>query len=71
MHKHHFWMIIGCILPIFLIFILPVFNISSQVTIFIILILVFVGHFLMLGNHHDGHSNNHNKKEKDHEHLKH
>ncbi|MCB0726595.1 MAG: hypothetical protein KDD00_03980 [Ignavibacteriae bacterium] len=67
MHKHHFWMIIGCILPIILIFLLPVFNISNQVTLFIIIILVFIGHFFMLG-HHGKHSNNHNGVEKDHEH---
>lgn len=71
MHKHHFWMIIGCILPILLIFLLPVFNINSKEIIFFILILMFVGHFFMMGNHHDGHSNKHNKEEKDHERDKH
>lgn len=71
MHKNHFWMVAMCVLPLLLIFLLPVFRISSPTAIFIVIIVMFLGHILMMGRH-SGHSHNENtnqnKKEEEHEH---
>tara|TARA_R110001599_G_C12275834_1_gene662338 strand:+ start:10255 stop:10434 length:180 start_codon:yes stop_codon:yes gene_type:complete len=44
-------MIIGCVLPLLLIFILPLFGVDSGVTLFIFIILMFGCHLLMMGGH--------------------
>jgi len=51
MRNHTLWMIIGCVVPMLLIFILPTFGVSNEVAflIFIILMFMFGCHFLMLG----------------------
>jgi len=73
-HKNHFWMMVMCIIPLVLIFLLPVFKISSPSAIFIIIVVMFLGHFLMMGSH-SGHSQNENvnidKKEDEHEQHQH
>lgn len=64
--RHHFWMIIGCILPLLLIFFLPVFGISGNLSILIFIVLMFGCHFLMMGrhgSHKEGDKTNQNKKE--------
>lgn len=70
MHKNHFWMVAMCVLPLLLIFLLPVFRISSPSAIFVIIIVMFLGHFLMMGRHaHHSVDNkeNQNKNEENHE----
>ena len=54
MKNHMLWMIIGCVVPMLLIFILPAFGVSSGVTLVIFIVLMFACHFLMLGHHHGG-----------------
>lgn len=81
MHKNHFWMVAMCILPLLLIFLLPVFKINNPLAIFIIFLVMFAGHFFMMGRHghggHDGHDENdtegenQNKKEENHAHHQH
>ena len=51
MTKHNIRMIIGCVLPLLLIFILPLFGVGSGVTLFIFIILMFGCHLLMMGGH--------------------
>ena len=47
-------MIIGCVVPMLLIFILPAFGVSGGVTLVIFIVSMFACHFLMLGHHHGG-----------------
>ena len=53
MKNHHIWMIIGCVLPLLLIFILPLFGATSGEPLFIFLILCFGLHLLMMSRHSD------------------
>ncbi|OSZ77133.1 hypothetical protein CAP36_12010 [Chitinophagaceae bacterium IBVUCB2] len=74
MKKHSIMMIIGCTVPLLLIFLLPLFGVSRNISIFIFIVLMFGCHFLMIGRHgsHNGHDNsnsdntNQNKKEDSH-----
>jgi hypothetical protein len=54
MKNHGLWMIIGCVLPFLLIYILPAFGVSSQGAFVVFIILMFACHFMMLGHHHGG-----------------
>ena len=59
-----------CVLPLLLIFLLPIFRISSPSAIFIIIIAMFLGHFLMMGRHNNhsvDNKENQNKNEENHE----
>lgn len=51
-------MLIGCMLPILIIFLLPVFGVDEGITLFVFVVLMFGCHLLMLGGHgrHDGHT---------------
>ena len=62
--KHSLWMLIGCLLPALLIFVLPMFGIGNGVSLFFFIILMFGCHLLMMRGHgnHD-----HNDKEVEHE----
>ena len=57
MNKHIILMLIGCALPLLLIFLLPVFGISSNFAVFIFVLAMFFCHLLMPmrgGGHHHG-----------------
>ena len=66
MKNHALWMLIGCVLPLLLIFILPALGVSSGLTFFIFIILMFGCHLLMMGGHHKKHEE-HEEKEEGHE----
>lgn len=51
MNSHTIRMLIGCLLPLLLIFILPLFGVGEGVTLFIFIILMFGCHLLMMGGH--------------------
>jgi len=53
MNKHTLRMVIGCILPLLLIFVLPYFDVSNQVTIVVFLVLMFACHLFMPHGHGD------------------
>ncbi len=55
MKRHGLWMVIGCALPLLLIFILPSFGVSSNVTLFVFIVLMFIVHMFMMGGHHGQH----------------
>ncbi|HCM75796.1 MAG TPA: hypothetical protein DIS90_05415 [Cytophagales bacterium] len=55
MKKHMIWMIIGCTLPLLLIFLAPALGISGNVSFFIFIVVMFACHLLM-PMHHGGHS---------------
>ncbi|MGE4545644.1 MAG: hypothetical protein AB7D06_16250 [Pedobacter sp.] len=46
--KHHWWMIAGCVLPLILIFLLPLFGVGSGPLLFIFLVFCFGIHLLMM-----------------------
>jgi hypothetical protein len=55
--KHHLLMIIGCVLPLILIFLLPLFGVESGALLFLFLILCFGLHLIMMargGHKQDG-----------------
>lgn len=61
MKKHTLWMIIGCGLPLLLIFFAPALGLGSDVSLFIFIIAMFACHLLM-PMHHGGHGHSHNEK---------
>jgi len=52
MKNHSLWIIIGCTLPLLLIFVLPVFGVKGGSSLFIFIILMFGCHLLMMRGHH-------------------
>jgi hypothetical protein len=48
-------MLIGCLLPILLIFLLPSFGVSEGVGVWLFLILMFGCHLMMMRGGHHGH----------------
>jgi hypothetical protein len=62
MKKHNIWMIIGCALPLLLIFFLPLFGAGRENLLFVFLILCFGMHLLMMTGHkRDGGDESHKK----------
>lgn len=60
MSKHTFWMIIGCGLPLLLLFLAPVIGLSSDIAIFLFIVAMFACHLLMAKHHQkDTDSSNH------------
>ena len=55
MKGHTFWMILACLIPLALFFLLPLFGLGSGNLLFVFLILCFVVHLLMMRGNHDGH----------------
>jgi len=51
MKKHGLWMLIGCVLPILLIFLFPLLGIRGEWTLFVFVILMFGCHLFMTGGH--------------------
>lgn len=59
--KHHLWMIIGCVLPLILIFLLPLFGVGSGPLLFLFLILCFGLHLIIMGRGGHKHDEKENK----------
>ena len=66
MNKHVIMMLIGCTLPLLLIFILPVFGISGNIPLFIVILAMFSCHLLMPMGHgkhpHNGEKRSHGEE---------
>ncbi|MCW9706535.1 hypothetical protein [Fodinibius salsisoli] len=62
MSKHTLWMIIGCGVPLLLLFFAPMLGLSSNITIFLFVVAMFACHILMIGHHRRG------SKHQDHQH---
>jgi uncharacterized membrane protein len=71
MKNHWIWMVIGCGLPLLLIFLAPSFGIGGGSSLFIFILFMFAIHFFMPhGSHgHSGH-NDSQHEEKEHVHGK-
>ncbi|MEJ5962980.1 hypothetical protein [Pedobacter immunditicola] len=54
--KHFLWMIIGCILPLLLIFLAPALGLSSKTSMFIFIVFMFACHLLMPMHFHGNHT---------------
>ena len=55
MKKHIFWMVIGCTVPLLLIFIAPMLGLGSGTSLFIFILAMFACHLLMPMHHHGDH----------------
>jgi len=66
--SHSVKMIIGCVLPLLLIFVLPLFGISGGVGLFLFIVLMFGCHLLMMGGHGAGHAEHQTGAEKERSH---
>jgi len=68
----HLWMIIGCILPLLLIFLAPALGLSSNTSLFIFIVIMFACHLLMpmhaLGSHKYKQKNSETTKPENHGH---
>lgn len=62
MKKHILWMIIGCTIPLLLIFFAPALGLSGNTSLLIFIVAMFACHLLM-PMHHGGHAHH-----KQHEH---
>ncbi|MFO7956624.1 MAG: hypothetical protein R6X33_05950 [Candidatus Brocadiia bacterium] len=51
--SHALKMIVGCVLPLLLIFVLPLFGISGGVSLFIFIVLMFACHLMMVRGHEE------------------
>lgn len=60
--KHFLHMLIGCGLPMLLIFILPLFGVSDGITLTIFIILMFGCHLMMMRGPFAGHSDHHSNR---------
>ena len=73
MGKHMIWMIIGCSIPLLLIFFAPALGLSSNWGLFIFIIAMFACHLLMPNHGAHGHEhkkgNTKTKKQNSHEHT--
>lgn len=58
MNSHSVRMLIGCLVPLALIFVLPLFGVGEGVTLFVFIILMLGCHLMMLGGHgkHEHHN---------------
>jgi len=68
MKKHWLWMLLACVAPILLIFLLPLFGVKSDLTFALFLVVFFVAHLFMMRGHshgHGGHGENHGQREAD------
>lgn len=54
-------MLIGCVLPLLLIFVLPLFGIGEGFTLFIAIVLMFGCHLMMIRGHHHGGEHGHER----------
>lgn len=54
MSKHTLWAIIGCGVPLLLLFFAPLLGLSSNITIFLFVVAIFACHILMIDHHRKG-----------------
>lgn len=57
--KHTLWHLLGCLLPLVVIFLLPLFGLGEGAGLFLVIVLMFACHLVMMrgmGHHHDSNS---------------
>ncbi len=55
--NHTLRMLLGCVFPMILIFLLPLFGVGEGISLFVFLVLMFACHLFMMGGHHEDHEN--------------
>ncbi|MEX2565161.1 MAG: hypothetical protein WD431_04410 [Cyclobacteriaceae bacterium] len=63
MKTHWLWILLACVAPILLIFLLPLFGITADLTFFLFLIIFFIAHLFMMRSHSHEHGGNHRLEE--------
>ena len=63
MRVHGLWMVIGCTLPLFVIFLLPLLGVSSNVGTFMFILLMFACHLLAMRGHGEERSGDRRNRE--------
>jgi MFS-type transporter involved in bile tolerance (Atg22 family) len=58
--RHNLKLLIGCLLPLLVIFLLPLFGLGQGFGLFLFIVLMFAGHLLMLMM--DGHDRQNHQK---------
>ncbi|MBX9792611.1 MAG: hypothetical protein K2Y37_27235 [Pirellulales bacterium] len=53
--SHAVKMALGCLLPIVVIFLLPLLGIGEGVSLFVVVVLMFACHLLMMAGHREEH----------------
>lgn len=64
--KHFLHMLVGCGLPILLIFVLPLFGVSEGISLAVFMVLMLGCHLLMMRGHTLDHSDDQSKQKEDH-----
>lgn len=62
--NHTIRMLIGCLLPLALIFLLPLFGVGSGLTLLLFIVLMFACHLMMGGHGHSAHNHQETKDER-------
>jgi len=68
MQGHGLWMVIGCLIPLILIFIGPALGIKGDLLLFVFIVLMFGCHFLMMKGYKGHHGKHDDKREEKHGH---
>lgn len=66
--KHLLHMLIGCVLPFLLIFMLPLFGVGEGVSMFVFVVLMFSCHLFMMRGHQHGDAGSPDNKGESHVH---
>ncbi|WP_339736365.1 hypothetical protein [uncultured Gimesia sp.] len=66
--KHFVHMLVGCVLPFLLIFMLPLFGVGEGVTMFVFVVLMFSCHLFMMRGHQHGDDRQQDGKGENHAH---
>ncbi len=64
MRNHALWMLIGCAVPVILIFLFPLIGIGRNWTLFIFIVLMFGCHLLMMKGHKNTSHGEHHVEDK-------
>ena len=71
MNKHFLWMVVGCTLPLLVIFLAPALGLGSGTSLFIFILVMFGCHLLMPmhhGSHENQDKNSKSSKPENHDH---
>ena len=63
MKNHWLWMLLACVVPILLIFLLPLIGVTTDLTFFLFLVVFFIAHLFMMRGHSHGYGGNHRHEE--------
>lgn len=66
--SHSLKMLAGCVVPLLLIFLLPVLGVSGDATFVVFFVLMFACHLFMMGGHNDGHGHHGSHPDEEHHH---